>query len=1614
MSFSFAKGTVQWLTTDALNATFTCTCTDQNGFTFQPKAIRFYFNGLQNAGDALSETVSSRRGIGFAASTSSRRCATSYEQDGADPSNCASVVVNDAVVVQLNGAAISGHLDLNTITSTGFTLIVDEVAIVNLTVFWEAWGGDEITNVTVGDIAEPASTGNVDYTATGFVAASGVPDQVVMLAGVQSTAAVNTPQSESSGFYAGFATGASNNIVCTGAADHSSATADTDGFCSSDACVAQVTLAGGNLSAKASLTQFGTNNFRLNWSARGTTDRRSAYMAIKGGWWQAGSYTIAGNSLNATASVIAANGFDIAGACFISRMTAVQTGTTTSANDRFSMGSAYSAQRSAIGHLSEDGTAAAEVDLTIQYDQCLAFISSAAALITAYDISSTWLTTTLTVINDLAGGVASEWGGYLMFGPRTPGTSASFFTASAAPKLDANATFGFTVSGAPPTFGTATFSFTGTGVSNADAVATGTCSFSMTATGLLAPVTTKFMEAGSSATGAFDFYSSTSGTITSDSGTTRGGNPRSIKLNTGSPAAVVRAVKDSILADAGRRISVWWNFPDATPPATLSGFMSAQNSSGSGLIQTSLGTDGKLILIAVGATTATGTTVLQDGVWYRISLCYTITSSTVWSARLYLNGVLEASLDSTGTLSQTLPSARLTIVLQAATGDNFVAYFSDVYVDDGTMLNDPGNVSITNKLPASNSTNQFDTFIGANPANRWTNVNEFPVSTVNGWQQAASTQVVEVYGIEAQATGYRNLDASTILAKSPWIYAKGAAGALGTPAIMLDGGATAVTLTNAAKLHASLADGSTWPTSIGMRSTGVADDTFLYDTGALIAYIPYDGSTTFTFTATGTSLADKVGVGASAFEFTAVGASLADKVGVGTVTFELTAAGVGAADITGAGASEFTFTATGIGAADGVGVGTCTFSFEATGVPPEGASTGASAFEFTATGASLADATTTGAATFEFSADAAPSVSGTVEFSFSAAASPVVAGASEFSFDASGIGASDAVSVGEVLFSFDASGEVTAPVGTSSFSFEVVGASETKSSGAATFEFAASASSLADAVATGTSSFSMAATGLLTPVTVKFMEAGSSATGAFDFYTSTSGTVTSDSGTTRGGNPRSIKLNTGSPAAAASATKNGILADAGRRISMWVNFPALPGFNKFAQILAVQDVSGNPIMLATLRSDGKFQINSVGTPVVGTTAIQAGTWNRLSLTYVITNTSTWDIRLYLNGRLEASVSSTGFITTASDRLNISLQSALGDNFVAYFSDVYVDDCTTLGDPGNISVTNKLPASNATNQFDTAVGANPTDRWTNVNEFPVSIVNGWQQAASTQVVEVYGIEAQAVGYANLDAALIVAKSPWIYAKGAAGGTGTPAVMLDGNATVITLTSAAKLFNIYDTGATWPTTIGMRSTGDADDSFLYDTGSLVAYILYVGSSPFTFTASGVSLADKVGRGTSTFSLTAAAGGAASAIAIGTSTFLLGASAQALTRGGAEFTFQVGAAALTRGAAEFGFASAGFATGDVGVGTCLFSFTASGISSIVASGTALFSFEARGESVPVPPPANRLGGGGGGLPVHGRFIQIGPLMSIYEQILYEDALILNNFDFVKTAMEWEDRWV
>lgn len=416
MALEFAHGAIQALAANAVGVTYTV-----SGLSFQPKAIRLYWQGLASAVDAASQAVHSRRGVGFITSASVRSCVATQSQDTAATMTCTAGHSNVACVATVTSTpAFDGLLDIDAITSDGFRLITDDQLPVDLTIFWEAWGGTDIVaaNIITSTISEQAAgTQNVSH---------GVGDTPSVLMFASCSADVTVVERNDSCLSVGFSTGTSDaeNIVVVGNNDDGSAAADTDGYGRAGDCLAFITNAGGNPNSRAKVTNFtvSATQFELTWTGAGSgTGRHTICLAIRGGSWRAGSYTINGNTGSATATVSALPFVPI-GLSLIGRMAAQDAAGTSTAQDRIGLGSGSSTtSRRSQGTLDEDGTAATEINHVIEYDQVLAFPSTAGALQSAYDINA-MNSDGFQIIVDTAGGVASEWHGYLAFGstPKPP------------------------------------------------------------------------------------------------------------------------------------------------------------------------------------------------------------------------------------------------------------------------------------------------------------------------------------------------------------------------------------------------------------------------------------------------------------------------------------------------------------------------------------------------------------------------------------------------------------------------------------------------------------------------------------------------------------------------------------------------------------------------------------------------------------------------------------------------------------------------------------------------------------------------------------------------------------------------------------------------------------------------------------------------------------------------------------------------------------------------------------------------------------------------------------------------------------------------------------------
>lgn len=359
---------------------------------------------------------------------------------------------------------------------------------------------------------------------------------------------------------------------------------------------------------------------------------------------------------------------------------------------------------------------------------------------------------------------------------------------------------------------------------------------------------------------------------------------------------------------------------------------------------------------------------------------------------------------------------------------------------------------------------------------------------------------------------------------------------------------------------------------------------------------------------------------------------------------------------------------------------------------------------------------------------------------------------------------------------------------------------------------------------------------------LQFAEPGSDATFDITFWTTSSGTFVSDTAQFFTGT-RSWKLTVGSAGAVALlGTGNNVLADAGRRISIYMRFETLPATGP-GVFLAIDQAGGaNDIFVLAITSTGKLQLQELnGATIVnttnGATTLVAGVWYQFVISYTITDSTHYTANVYINGALEiARVNNAGGVTinVASSQLLIAAFQ-FDNNKSVWIDNIYVDDGATLDYPGKRLITAKRPFANGTTVgFTTQVGAGGSGygggHTPQVNERPLSQTNGWSKAVTgVAITEEYNVEGRAVGDANLVGATIIDSRAWILAKSLASETGS--MVYFGSSVPIALTSTPTLFITSVGLATYPagtgSDIGIISATTSTTVTLYECGIIVVY-------------------------------------------------------------------------------------------------------------------------------------------------------------------------------------------
>lgn len=136
-----------------------------SGVGFQPKVVLFWMSGRTGTGDSVGAGHANRC-FGVAISSSARRCILAIENDDQADTNTARMMRDDACfgAFLADTTAVEGLLDLQSMDSDGFTLIVDDQFATAWRVHYLALGGDDLTDYQLGSYQYATAIGSRDIT----------------------------------------------------------------------------------------------------------------------------------------------------------------------------------------------------------------------------------------------------------------------------------------------------------------------------------------------------------------------------------------------------------------------------------------------------------------------------------------------------------------------------------------------------------------------------------------------------------------------------------------------------------------------------------------------------------------------------------------------------------------------------------------------------------------------------------------------------------------------------------------------------------------------------------------------------------------------------------------------------------------------------------------------------------------------------------------------------------------------------------------------------------------------------------------------------------------------------------------------------------------------------------------------------------------------------------------------------------------------------------------------------------------------------------------------------------------------------------------------------------
>lgn len=329
-----------------------------NDVGFQPKVVLFWVTGRTDTTDARGR-ANHKGGFGYAISTSDRRFIASLAQD------TPTTMVTNAMQgnaqcfgVTTTADAVDGLMDLQSMDSGGFTLVIDDAFTASYTVMYLALGGSDIVDVFGGNFTKNTTTGNQSVNSL-----TAKPNFIIFFTTGQTT--INNTVAVDSQLCIGAAKSSSNRYVVSGVSDDGIGTSRARSYCiDSEVIALSASTPNSGLEDRGDFVDFHSspsNGFTINWTESAATGKVINYIAFN---LTDAAMVSLGDLLTQTdtsTDIVESNGFVPIGGMFFSHMLGKSTADTYQNDHLLSIGAFNSTSSRLVGAIADNDAAGTAV-----------------------------------------------------------------------------------------------------------------------------------------------------------------------------------------------------------------------------------------------------------------------------------------------------------------------------------------------------------------------------------------------------------------------------------------------------------------------------------------------------------------------------------------------------------------------------------------------------------------------------------------------------------------------------------------------------------------------------------------------------------------------------------------------------------------------------------------------------------------------------------------------------------------------------------------------------------------------------------------------------------------------------------------------------------------------------------------------------------------------------------------------------------------------------------------------------------------------------------------------------------------------------------------------------